>query len=74
MVFMNFWYIQHYAASFGDDFDTNMNKFKHIKWFPLNFGTLSTMVQELEIILSQKKTTNLNIPNDYSKYSYFSKA
>ena len=30
---MNFWYIEHYAASFGDDFDAKMNYFKHIKWF-----------------------------------------
>ena len=26
---MNFWYIEHYAESFGDDFDTKMNEFKH---------------------------------------------
>ena len=58
MCFMNFW--QHYAASFGDDCDTKMNKFKHIKWFPLNFGTLNTTVQELEMILLQK-STNLNV-------------
>ena len=25
MVFMNFWYIEHYAASFGDDFDGKLN-------------------------------------------------
>ena len=25
MVFMNFWYIEHYGASFGDDFDAKMN-------------------------------------------------
>ena len=25
MVFMNFWYIEHYGASFGDDFDDRMN-------------------------------------------------
>ena len=29
---MNFWYIQHYGASFGDDIDAKMNYFKHIKW------------------------------------------
>ena len=29
---MNFWYIEHYGASFGDDIDTKMNYFKHIKW------------------------------------------
>ena len=51
---MNFWYIEHYCGYFGDDFDANMNEFKHIKWFPLNFSTLSTMVQELEMIMSQK--------------------
>ena len=28
-------YFDHYTASFGDDFDTKMNEFKHIKWFPL---------------------------------------
>ena len=25
MVLMNFWYIEHYGASFGDDFDARMN-------------------------------------------------
>ena len=25
MIFMNFWYIEHYCASFGDDFDAIMN-------------------------------------------------
>ena len=25
MVFMNFWYIEHYAASFGYDLDAKMN-------------------------------------------------
>ena len=25
IVFMNFWYIEHYGASFGDDFDVKMN-------------------------------------------------
>ena len=30
--FMNFWYIEHYGASFGDDFDAVINYFKHIKW------------------------------------------
>ena len=32
MVFMNFWYIEHYGASFGDDIDAIMNYIKHIKW------------------------------------------
>ena len=31
MIFMNFWYIEHYGASFGDDIDAKMNYFKHIK-------------------------------------------
>ena len=30
MVFMNFWYIEHYGASFGDC-DAVMNYLKHIK-------------------------------------------
>ena len=30
---MNFWYIEHYAESFEDDFDAKMNSCKHIKWF-----------------------------------------
>ena len=25
MVFMNFWYIEHYGASFGDDIDAKRN-------------------------------------------------
>ena len=25
MFFMNLWYIEHYAESFGDDFDAKMN-------------------------------------------------
>ena len=25
MFFMNFWYIEHYGASFGDDIDAKMN-------------------------------------------------
>ena len=29
---MNFWYIEHYGASFRDDFDAVMNYLKHIKW------------------------------------------
>ena len=29
---MNFWYIEHYAACFGDDFDAKMYKF-NLKWF-----------------------------------------
>ena len=32
MVFMNFWYIEHYGACFGNDFDAVMNYFKHIEW------------------------------------------
>ena len=32
MVFMNFGYIEHYGACFGDDIDIKMNYFKHIKW------------------------------------------
>ena len=32
MVFMNFWYIEHYGACFGDDFEAVMNYFKHIEW------------------------------------------
>ena len=28
---MNFWYIEHYSASFRDDFDVKMNYFKDIK-------------------------------------------
>ena len=30
MVFMNFLYIEHYGASFGDDIDAKMSYFKHI--------------------------------------------
>ena len=40
---MNFG-IDHYTDSFGDDFETKINEFKHVKWFPLNFGTLNTTV------------------------------
>ena len=29
---MNFWYIEHYGASFGDANDAKMKYFKHIKW------------------------------------------
>ena len=29
---MNFWYIEHYGASFCDDFDAVMNYFKHLEW------------------------------------------
>ena len=25
IVFMNFWYIEHYGVNFGDDFDARMN-------------------------------------------------
>ena len=32
MFFMNFWYIDHYGSSFGDDFDAVMNYFKITKW------------------------------------------
>ena len=32
MVFMNFWYIEHYGESFGDNSDAVMNDLKHIKW------------------------------------------
>ena len=32
MVFMNFLYIEHYGASFGDDIDVKMDYFKYIKW------------------------------------------
>ena len=32
MVFINFCYIEHYGACFGDDIDAKMNYFKHIKW------------------------------------------
>ena len=32
MVFMNFWYIEHYVACFRDDIDAKMNYFQHIKW------------------------------------------
>ena len=32
MVFMNFKYIEHCHASFGDDIDAKNNYFKHIKW------------------------------------------
>ena len=32
MVFMNFLYIEHYGACFGDDIVAKMNYFKHVKW------------------------------------------
>ena len=32
MVFMNFWYIQHYGACFGDGIDAKMNYYNHTKW------------------------------------------
>ena len=32
MVFMNFWYIEHDGASFGDDIDVKMTYFKCVKW------------------------------------------
>ena len=31
MVFINFWYIEHYGECFGDDIDAKINYFKHIK-------------------------------------------
>ena len=31
MVFMNFWYIEHYGACFGDGI-AKMNYLKHTKW------------------------------------------
>ena len=30
MFFMNFWYIEHYGESFGDNFNAVMNYLKHI--------------------------------------------
>ena len=35
MDFMNFWYIEHSGASFGDDVDAKKNYFKHIKWYSM---------------------------------------
>ena len=35
MDFMNFWYIEHYGSSFGDDIDAKKNYFKHIKWYSM---------------------------------------
>ena len=32
MVFMNFWYIEHYDACFRDGIHTKMNYFNHTKW------------------------------------------
>ena len=32
MFFMNFWYIEHYGACFGEGIDDKMNYFKHTKW------------------------------------------
>ena len=32
MVFMNFWYIEHYGASFGDDIDAKMNYSMYIDY------------------------------------------
>ena len=43
MFFMNFWNIEHYCASFGDDIDAKMNYFKH-----------SQMVIQLYIDYKQK--------------------
>ena len=28
---MNFWYIEHYGSSIGDDFDAKTNQFKYFK-------------------------------------------
>ena len=52
---MNFWYIEHHAACFGDDFDAKMYKF-NLKWFSWTFGILNTTVQGLEMILLPKIT------------------
>ena len=30
---MNFWYIEHYGTSFGDDIDAKMNYYRLIKYF-----------------------------------------
>ena len=30
---MNYWYIEHYGACFGDDFDAVMNYLKRTQWF-----------------------------------------
>ena len=35
IVFMNFWYIEHYGASFGDDIDAKLNYFKHVKGYSM---------------------------------------
>ena len=35
MVFMNFWYIEHYGASFGDDIDVKMTYFKHVNGYSM---------------------------------------
>ena len=35
MVFMNFWYIEHYGAIFGDGIDAKMNYFKHTSGYIL---------------------------------------
>ena len=59
MLFMNLG-IEHYAASFGDDFDTKINEIKHIKWFTLNFGTLNTTVQVLEVIFMLNELIQAN--------------
>ena len=32
MVFMNFWYIEHYGAWFGEGIDAKMNYYNHTKW------------------------------------------
>ena len=32
MVFMNFWFFEHFVACFGDGVDAKMKYFKHNKW------------------------------------------
>ena len=32
LVFMNFWYIEHYGACFGDGIDAKMNYSNHTEW------------------------------------------
>ena len=32
MVIMNFWYIEHKGARFGDNIEAKNNYFKHTKW------------------------------------------
>ena len=35
MVFMNFWYIEHYGACFRDSIDAKMNYFKHTNGYSM---------------------------------------